>query len=83
MAILTRPIMADRGQEVAAAWPPRARLGLTAPRAGQLEMDDAVLPLHSPTRALPPPLLPLLARSTAAAPPLLRRARACSPWHRS
>ena len=59
MAVLTRPIMADRGQEVAAAWPPRARLGLTAPRAGRLEVDDALLPLHSPARALPsftPPL---------------------------
>ena len=59
MAILTRPFMADRGQEVAVAWPPHAQLGLTVPRAGRLEVDDALQPLHSPARALPsftPPL---------------------------
>ena len=38
--------MADRGQKMAAAWPPRAWLGLTAPHAGWLEVDDALLPLH-------------------------------------
>jgi len=51
--------MADRGQKMAAAWPPGAWLGLTTPRAGRLEVDDALLPLHSPARALPsftPPL---------------------------
>ena len=63
-----QPTMADRGQEVATAWPPRARLGLTTPRAGRLEMNDALLPLHSPARALPP--LHFL-RSPALAKPLL------------
>ena len=65
--------MADRGQKVAAAWPPRARLALTTPRAGRLEVEDALLPRSSPARALPPPLLPPLARcaeaTAAAAPP--------------
>ena len=64
-----RPVMADRGQEVAAAWPPRAWLGLTAPHAGWLEVDDALLPLHSRARALPFPSLLLLARSANAEPP--------------
>ena len=36
--------MADRGQEVAAAWPPRALLILTAPRAGRREVERALLP---------------------------------------
>lgn len=64
--------MADRGQKVAAAWPPRAWLALTALCAGRLEVEGALLPLSSPACALPPPLLPLLARSaeaTAAAAP--------------
>ena len=65
--------MADRDQKVATAWPPRARLALTAPRAGRLEVEDALLPRSSPARALPPPSLPSLARSAeataAAAPP--------------
>ena len=45
-----RPVMADRGQEVAAAWPPRALLVLTAPRAGRREVERALLPS---ARALP------------------------------
>ena len=55
---------------MAAAWLPRAWLGLTAPRAGRLEVANALLPF---ARALPPPSLAPLARSAeaiaAAAPP--------------
>ena len=51
---------------MAAAWPPRAWLGLTAPRAGRLEVANALLPS---ARALPPPSLLLLARSTKVEPP--------------
>jgi len=46
--------MADRQQRPAAACPPRARIALTTPRAGWLELERALLPLHSPARALPP-----------------------------
>ena len=46
--------MADRDQKVAAVWPPHARLALTMPRTGRLEVEDALLPLHSPAHALPP-----------------------------
>jgi len=38
--------MADQRQRTAAAWPPRARIGLTAPCAGRIEMDDATSSLH-------------------------------------
>jgi len=51
---------------MAAAWPPRAWLGLTALRAGRLEVANALLPS---ARALPSPSLLLLARSTEAEPP--------------
>ena len=61
--------MADRRQAVVAAWPPRALLALTTPRAGWLEVERALLPLHSPARALPSPSLLLLARSAEAEPP--------------
>ena len=65
--------MADRDQKVAAVWPPHARLALTMPRTGRLEVEDALLPRSSPAHALPPPSLPPLARSAeataAAAPP--------------
>ena len=64
--------MADRGQRVAAAWTPRARLALTALHVGLLDMEDALLPLHSPTRALPPTRSPSLAK------PLLSIADAAS-----
>ena len=47
--------MADRDQKVATAWPPRARLALTALHAGRHEVEDVLLPLHSPAHALPPP----------------------------
>ena len=64
--------MADQGQMMAAAWPPRARLILTTPRAGRLEVENARLPsaralhlsvfLRSPQQrsqqAAAPPLLP-------------------------
>ena len=46
--------MADRRQAIVAAWPPRALLALTTPRAGWLELEHALLPLHSLARALPP-----------------------------
>ena len=46
--------MADRRQAVVAAWPPRALLALTTPRAGWLEVERALLPS---ARVLPPPLL--------------------------
>ena len=42
--------MADRDQVMATAWLPRARLILTTPRAGRLEVENARLPS---TRALP------------------------------
>ena len=42
--------MADRRQAVVAAWPPRALLALTMPRAGWLEVERALLPF---ARALP------------------------------
>ena len=58
--------MADRGQKVAAAWPPHARLAPTTPRAGRLEVEDALLPS---ARALPPPSLLPLARSAEVEPP--------------
>ena len=58
--------MADRDQKVAAVWPPHARLALTMPRTGRLEVEDALLPS---ARALPPPSLLLLARSAEANPP--------------
>ena len=64
--------MADRGQLVAAACPPRARLALTTQRAGWLEEERALL---LSARALPlSPLLafPLHSRSappTPSAPP--------------
>jgi len=55
MANLIRPVMADRGQRMAAAWTPRARLALTVLHAGRWEVEDTLLPLHSPAHALPPP----------------------------
>jgi len=55
MAVLIRPVMADRGQRVAAVWLPRAQLALTALHASQHEVEDVLLPLHSPAHALPPP----------------------------
>ena len=63
--------MADRGQSVAAAWMPHARLALTALCAGRHEEEDALLSLRSPARALPPTRLlslakPLLAITDAA-----------------
>ena len=70
--------MADRGQKVAAAWPPRAWLTLTTPRAGRLEVEDALLPS---ARALAPSLLPL-AKSVEAEPSaaiVLPSSRARSP----
>jgi len=42
--------VADRRQAVVAAWPPRALLSLTMPRAGWLEVERALLPS---ARALP------------------------------
>ena len=57
---------------MATAWTPRARLALTALHAGQLEVEDALLPLHSPARALPPTRSPSLAK------PLLSIADAAS-----
>ena len=51
---------------MAAAWPTRAWLGLTAPRAGRLEVANALLPS---ARALPSPSLLLLARSAEAEQP--------------
>ena len=56
---------------MAAAWTPRARLALTALHVGLLDVEDALLPLHSPARALPPTRLlslakPLLAIADAA-----------------
>ena len=54
--------MADQGQKVAAAWTPRARLALTALHTGRLDVEDALLPLHSPARALPPTRSPSLAK---------------------
>jgi len=56
--------MADRGQKMATAWPPCAWLGLTAPRAGRLEVEDALLPS---ARTLPPPSLPPLTAAAAEA----------------
>ena len=63
--------MADRGQRVAAAWTPCARLAQTVMHAGRLDVEDALQPLHSPARALPPTRLlslakPLLAIADAA-----------------
>ena len=75
--------MADRGQKVAAAWLPRAWLGLTMPRAGRLEVEDALLPS---ARALPLPTFPPLATAVAVGHHRrhwLRRAHACSPQHQS
>ena len=71
--------MADRGQKVAVAWLPRARLTLTMPRAGRLEVEDALLPS---AHALPPPSLLPLARSAEVEPPAAivpPSSRACSP----
>ena len=42
--------MADRRQAIVAAWPPRALLALTTPRASWLEVERALLPS---ARALP------------------------------
>jgi len=39
---------------VAAAWMPHTWLALTALHAGWLDVEDALLPLHSPANALPP-----------------------------
>ena len=72
--------MADRGQMAAAACPPRARLALTTPRAGRLEVEDALLPF---ARALPPPSLLPLARSTEAKPPPHHCPAVLAPAHRS
>ena len=58
--------MADRDQVMATAWLPRARLILTMPRTGRLEVANALVPS---ARALPPPSLLLLARSAKAEPP--------------
>ena len=60
MAVLIRPVMADRGQRVAAAWMPCSWLALITLHASWLDVEDALLPLHSPTRALPPTRLPSL-----------------------
>ena len=62
--------MADQQQRKAAAWPPRTRIGLTAPCAGRIEMDDALLPLHLTARALPPSFLQLAAAAEAQPSPL-------------
>ena len=47
---------------MAAAWIPRARLAQTVMHAGRLDVEDALQPLHSPARALPPTRSPSLAK---------------------
>ena len=47
---------------MAAVWTPRGRLALTALRAGRREVEDALQPLRSPARALPPTRLLSLAK---------------------
>ena len=73
--------MADRGQKVAAAWPPRTWLGLTAPRAGRLEVEHARTLSALPFTLLPSPSQPQQHSADAFAGCLLRRARGGSPWH--
>ena len=54
---------------MAAAWPPRAWLGLTAPRAGQLEVEHARTLSALPFTLLPSPSQPQQHTADAISPP--------------